>query len=105
MVRRNSSGASVPVPSRKMSKPTFQNSFTVGNVLTIIVLLIGGLATILQAVEHRKDTSVHQKASEVVRKDEFRELRIEMKEGFETMQLQEQRHFDALTERIDELYK
>jgi len=88
-----------------MSKPTFQNSFTVGNILTIIVILIGGLATILQAVEHRKDQSVHQKTSEIVRKDEFRELRIEMKEGFDTMQLQEQRHFDALTERIDELYK
>jgi hypothetical protein len=82
----------------------YDSRFTTGNLITIVLVCVGALVTILQAVEHRNDQSVHQLSDAIVRKDEFREFRQEMNENFKILQAQDQRHFEILTERVDGLY-
>jgi hypothetical protein len=86
-----------------MTLPKFNNSFTVGNVITIGLVFIAALTAVLQAIEHQKNTVVHVDRSKVIQRDEFLELRREMNAGFSELKDQEFRHFELLTERIDSI--
>jgi len=84
-----------------MSFPKFNNSFTVGNVITIVLVFVATLTAVLQAIEHQKNTVVHVDKSKVIQRDEFIELRKEMNQNFKDLKDQELRHFESLTKRID----
>lgn len=88
-----------------MTLPKFNNSLTIGNILTIVMIVCACLATILQAVEHQKNKSVHIDRTEIVTQSEISELRDDMKDGFKEQREREDEHFQMLIKRIDGFYQ
>jgi len=87
-----------------MTKPTFENRWTIASILTLIGMLAIASGSLWGAINHSRNADKHVNPATSVSKDDFIELRREMNEGFSELRRTQDAHFMQFQERMDAFY-
>jgi hypothetical protein len=81
----------------------FDSRFTIGNLLSIVVMLVIAVGAVAAATSHINDEGRHPKGRASA--DDLRSLQEEVANGFREQRTAIDAHFDHLSTRIDGLYE
>lgn len=81
----------------------FDSRFTIGNLISIVVMLVIAVGAVVGATSHTQNQEQHPKGRASA--DNLESLRMEMANGFREQRIVEDSHHQYLSERIDGLYK